>query len=145
MNSFFCLNEKGEKMKTDLSTLNAQQKKAVLESYDQNTSLIAGAGSGKTTVIKFRTAYMIQDLQIPPSQIMIVTFTNKAATEIKERIFSITNQADEMWLGTFHSICVKILRQFGTYLGIDNFTILDEDDVRQRLKHLLKEQNIRSM
>ena len=130
-------------MKTDLSTLNDQQKKAVLESYDQNTSLIAGAGSGKTTVIKFRTAYMIQDLQIPPSQIMIVTFTNKAATEIKERIFSITNQADEMWLGTFHSICVKILRQFGTYLGIDNFTILDEDDVRQRLKHLLKEQNIK--
>ena len=106
-------------MKTDLSTLNPQQKAAVLNSYDKNTSLVAGAGSGKTTVIKFRTAYMIQELEIPPSQIMIVTFTNKAANEIKERIAAITDQVDEMWLGTFHSICVKILRQFGFHMKLN--------------------------
>lgn len=130
-------------MKTDLSTLNPQQKAAVLNSYDKNTSLVAGAGSGKTTVIKFRTAYMIQELEIPPSQIMIVTFTNKAANEIKERIAAITDQVDEMWLGTFHSICVKILRQFGFHMKLNKFTIMDEGDVNQRLKELLREYNIK--
>ena len=130
-------------MKTDLSTLNPQQKAAVLNSYDKNTSLVAGAGSGKTTVIKFRTAYMIQELEIPPSQIMIVTFTNKAANEIKERIAAITDQVDEMWLGTFHSICVKILRQFGFHMKLNKFTIMDEGDVNQRLKELLREHNIK--
>lgn len=130
-------------MKTNLSTLNPQQREAVLNTYEKNTSLVAGAGSGKTTVIKFRTAYMIQDLKIPPSQIMIVTFTNKAAGEIKDRIASITDHTEEMWLGTFHSICVRILKKFGHYMKLNQFTIMDESDVNQRLKALLKEHDIK--
>ena len=122
----------------DLSSLNEQQKQAVLNTYHMNTSLVAGAGSGKTTVIKYRTAYMIKERQVDPKSIMIVTFTNKAAKEIKERIGQETNFADDMWLGTFHSICVKILRQFGHSLKLNRFTIMDDKDAQSVLTECAK-------
>ena len=113
-------------MPTDLSKLNVQQKAAVLESINSNVILLAAAGSGKTTVLVKRTEYLISDLDVDPCNIMLFTFTNKAEKEIKKRMLAVTPDSDKMWIGTFHSICTKILRIFGNYMHIDKFTILDE-------------------
>ena len=113
-------------MPTDLSKLNVQQKAAVLESINSNVILLAAAGSGKTTVLVKRTEYLISDLGVDPCNIMLFTFTNKAEKEIKKRMLAVTPDSDKMWIGTFHSICTKILRIFGNYMHIDKFTILDE-------------------
>jgi DNA helicase-2/ATP-dependent DNA helicase PcrA len=126
----------------DISMLNSQQREAVVNSYGSNTVLIAGAGSGKTATLKTRTAYLIDDLGVDPSSIMVVTFTNKAAGEIKHRISQITPDANRMWLGTFHSICVRILRQFGPQMGIKGFTIMDTYDAKSVLKEVLADRNI---
>ena len=129
-------------MATDLSYLNPQQRKAVLESYEHPTVLIAGAGSGKTAVLQARTSYLVDDLNVDPSEIMVVTFTNKAARELKERLQKVCPDIDQMWLGTFHSICVKILKQFGSHLGIRKFTILDETDAKKIIKRIRDEKEL---
>lgn len=126
----------------DLSSLNPQQRDAVINSYDSNTVLIAGAGSGKTKTLQTRVGYLIEDMNVDPSSIMVVTFTNKAAGEIKERIGQISSQAHKMWLGTFHSICVRILRQFGSHMGISRFTIMDTYDAKSVLREIMKDRNI---
>jgi DNA helicase-2/ATP-dependent DNA helicase PcrA len=124
-------------MLTDLSGLNAQQKEAVLLSTDHNIVLLAGAGSGKSFTLVKRTEYLITDLGVDPSSIMLVTFTNKAANEIKERISKVTNDANKMWIGTFHRICTRLLRQFGDHLGIKSFSIMDTKDCRKIIKDSL--------
>lgn len=109
----------------DLSDLNEQQYKAVIDSIDCNTVVIAGAGSGKTKTMTSRVGYLIDDLKVEPENIMVVTFTNKAAKELKSRIYNVCSDVDKMWIGTFHHICNKILKEFGTYIGINSFNIMD--------------------
>ena len=123
-------------MATDLSRLNEQQRNAVLESIDSNVVLLAAAGSGKTATIVKRTEYLVEDLGINPSNIMMITFTNKAAKEIVERVANITNDAYKMWIGTFHRICTRILRKFGYYMGINNFSIIDEKESKTLIKQI---------
>lgn len=127
-------------MLTDLSGLNPQQKDAVLQSIDHNVVLLAGAGSGKTFTLVKRTEYLITDMGINPENIMLVTFTNKAANEIKERMNKLSPDAYKMWIGTFHRICTRIMRMFGWHLGIDSFTIIDTKDARKIIKDFLAQE-----
>lgn len=136
--------EREKHMATDLSGLNPQQYEAVINTYEKNTVLVAGAGSGKTFVLKSRVSYLVDDLGVDPSAIMVVTFTNKAAGEIKKRLSTVSSEAHRMWLGTFHSICVKVLRLFGEDLGIKKFTILDEKDGRNLIRQILEANNLPS-
>jgi DNA helicase-2/ATP-dependent DNA helicase PcrA len=129
-------------MNTDLSKLNDQQRDAVLQSINKNVVLLAGAGSGKTSTMVKRTEYLIADCGVKPEELMVVTFTNKAANEIKHRISNITNDYYKMWIGTFHGICVKILRMFGKSLHIDNFTILDQNEARKIMSLAMKENGL---
>lgn len=128
-------------MKEVLSSLNIPQQRAV--EYVKGPSLVlSGPGSGKTRVITHRIAYLIEELGIQPSSILAVTFTNKAANEMKARIRKLTKIVP-LWMGTFHSICAKILRESGGYLGISpNFTIFDDDDSLRLVKDVMKELNI---
>jgi DNA helicase-2/ATP-dependent DNA helicase PcrA len=109
--------------------LNENQRKAVLH-VEGPLLVFAGAGSGKTKTLTYRVAYLIEELKINPKNILAVTFTNKAAEEMKERIKNLLNKnIDFMWIGTFHSMCARILREEINHLGYSkNFTILDEDD-----------------
>ena len=127
-------------MLTDLSGLNPQQRDAVLQSIDHNVVLLAGAGSGKTHTLVKRTEYLITDLGVNPENIMLVTFTNKAANEIRERMNKLSSDAYKMWVGTFHRICTRIMRMFGWHLGIDSFTILDTKDARKIIKDFLAQE-----
>lgn len=106
--------------------------------------VLAGAGSGKTRVLTYRIAHMIEDLGIYPSQILALTFTNKAAGEMKERIKKLVGGVvDGMWVSTFHSSCVRILRREIDKLGYNkNFTIYDSYDAKSLVKQCIKELNI---
>ena len=106
--------------------------------------ILAGAGSGKTRVLTYRMAHMINDLNIYPSQILALTFTNKAAGEMKERVKSLVGDiVDTMWVSTFHSSCVRILRREIDKLGYNkNFTIYDSYDAKSLVKQCMKELNI---
>ncbi|MEG0774464.1 DNA helicase PcrA [Clostridium sp.] len=106
--------------------------------------ILAGAGSGKTRVLTYRIAHMIKDLEIFPSQILAITFTNKAAGEMKERVKVLVGEvADAMWISTFHSSCVRILRREIDKLGYNkNFTIYDTYDAKALVKQCMKELNI---
>lgn len=108
--------------------------------------IFAGAGSGKTRVLTFRIAYMVQELGIPAQHILAVTFTNKAAGEMKERIEQlIGEQAPNLWAGTFHSFCARMLRADGQAIDIaPNFVIYDEADQRALIKETLSALNIDS-
>lgn len=126
----------------DLESLNPEQLEAVI--YPAGPLLIfAGAGSGKTRVITTRIARLLEE-GVPPYRIMAVTFTNKAAREMMERIERMAgNKAQGMWIGTFHSLCARILRMEGTAIGIDrNFVIYDDGDQLSLIKDILKQKNI---
>jgi DNA helicase II / ATP-dependent DNA helicase PcrA len=120
------------------------------EQYDAATTIngplliLAGAGSGKTRVLTYRIAHMINDLKIYPSQILAITFTNKAAQEMKERIkLLVGDEVDNMWVSTFHSSCVRILRREIDKLGYNkNFVIYDTSDQKTLVKQCMKELNI---
>ncbi len=122
-----------------LSKLNSQQLKPVLDT-EGAVLVIAGAGSGKTRVLTSRIAYLVQEKGVEPSNIMAITFTNKAAGEMKERLSMLVNNVNDMWVSTIHSMCVKILRQDIDKLGFDkNFTIYDETDKDKVLKRVFEE------
>ena len=125
-----------------LDSLNPEQLEAVV--YPAGPLLIfAGAGSGKTRVITTRIARLL-DEGVPPYRIMAVTFTNKAAKEMVERIEKLAGaKAQGMWIGTFHSLCARILRMEGSAIGIDrNFVIYDDGDQTSLIKDILKQRNI---
>ena len=120
-------------------TLNEQQKKGVFTT-EGPVLLLAGAGSGKTRVLTHRIAYLIDELGVNPWTIMAITFTNKAAGEMKERVEDIVGMgSDSIWVTTFHSTCVRILRRYADRLGYDNnFTIYDSDDQKSVIKEICK-------
>ena len=126
-----------------LNGLNNKQKKAVLNT-EGPCLVIAGAGSGKTKVLTHKIAYLISEKNVKPWNILAITFTNKAANEMKERIGKlIGDAAQEMWMGTFHSICVKILRRYIDRIGLDtSFLIFDTSDQKTLIKECLKTLNI---
>ncbi len=131
-------------MSAILEGLNAQQRKAV-EAKDGPTLVIAGPGSGKTRVLTSRVAYLLETRSVFPYRIMAVTFTNKAAREMRERLNKMVGQdrAGDLMLGTFHSICARILRRESAAAGLDrNFTIYDTDDQTNVVKAALAEMNI---
>ncbi len=127
----------------DLSRLNDMQKEAVVTT-DGPLLVLAGAGSGKTTVLVNRIAYLMQNNGVSPYNILAITFTNKAANEMKTRIEKILGGASEgMWISTFHSSCVRILRGCIDKIGfLKNFVIYDSDDTRTVIKDCLKELNL---
>ena len=124
-------------------TLNEQQKEGVF-TVDGPVLLLAGAGSGKTRVLTHRIAYLIEEIGVNPWNIMAITFTNKAAGEMKERVEDLVGfGSDSIWVTTFHSTCVRILRRFIDRLGYDtNFTIYDTDDQKSLMKAICKQFNI---
>ena len=123
---------------TDLTTLNDQQRFAVEQSINHNVVLMAAAGSGKTATLVKRTQYLIDDLGVNPQNIMMITFTNKAANEIRERVSAVAPNAYKMWIGTFHRICTRLIRMFGSHLGIQNFSIMDTKESKNLVKEILE-------
>jgi len=123
--------------------LNDRQKEAVLHS-EGPLLIMAGAGSGKTRVVTHKIAYLIEEKNVFPGSILAITFTNKAAAEMKTRVADLLNiDVEHMWMGTFHSICVRILRRDIDKIGFDrSFTIYDRDDQVTLVKECIKQQNI---
>lgn len=126
-----------------LKGLNPEQQRAV-KTTDGPLLLMAGAGSGKTRVLTHRIAYLMVEKRVNPYNILAITFTNKAAREMKERVHKLLGgAADDIWISTFHSMCVRILRRNIDRLGYNrNFSILDSSDQLSVIKHILKEKNI---
>ena len=127
-----------------LAGLNPQQAAAVVHRGGP-LLIVAGAGSGKTSVLTRRIAYLLAEGGAHPGQILAITFTNKAAAEMRERVSTLVGpQAERMWVATFHSICVRILRAQSELLGTrnSNFTIYDSDDSRRLLGMIAKEQHL---
>jgi len=120
-------------------TLNEQQQQGVFTT-EGPVLILAGAGSGKTRVLTHRTAYLIEEKGVNPYNIMAITFTNKAAGEMRERIDDMVGYGSEsIWVATFHSTCVRILRRYIDRLGYDtNFTIYDADDQKTLMKDICK-------
>ena len=122
-----------------LASLNDAQRQAVTH-YDGPALVLAGAGSGKTRTVVQRIAYLIYQHEVYPQQILAVTFTNKAAGELKERVESlIGDAARELWVSTFHSACLRVLRSYGERIGLrSGFAIYDDSDQLDLLKELLE-------
>ena len=126
-----------------LKELNPKQKEAVMET-EGPCLVIAGAGSGKTKVLTYKISYLMKEKGVKPWNILAITFTNKAANEMKERVNALVGDAiNDIWLGTFHSICVRILRKFIDRLGFEqSFAIFDTTDQKTLIKNCMKELNI---
>jgi DNA helicase-2/ATP-dependent DNA helicase PcrA len=127
-----------------LNNLNKAQTEAVLH-LDGPLLIVAGAGSGKTKVLTSRIAHIIKEKKAFPNQILSVTFTNKAAKEMQNRVSTILKSGaiGLSWLGTFHSICAKLLRKHASAVGLtSNFTIIDTDDQSRLIKNICKAENI---
>ena len=124
-------------------TLNEPQKEAVFTT-EGPVLILAGAGSGKTRALTHRIAYLVDELGVSPFNIMAITFTNKAAGEMKERVEKLVGiGSDAIWVTTFHSSCVRILRRFADKIGYDNnFSIYDSDDSKSLMKDVCKRLNI---
>lgn len=126
----------------NISDLNEMQQQAVRHT-EGPLLIIAGAGSGKTKVLTYRIAYLIEECGVEPYNILAITFTNKAAGEMKERVTAITPEGGHVWVSTFHSMCVRILRRFAEGLGYTrDFAIYDTDDCKSIMKDLFKKNNI---
>jgi DNA helicase-2/ATP-dependent DNA helicase PcrA len=123
-----------------LDGLNPEQRVAV-EYRGPALLIVAGAGSGKTRVLTHRIAGLIESREAWPSQILAITFTNKAASEMRERVGHLLGQtAEGMWISTFHSACVRILRREAENFGFTkNFTIYDSHDSRTLIKRIIKD------
>ena len=131
-------------MKDFLKELNEEQRSAVLNT-EGPTLVVAGAGSGKTKVLTSRLAHIVKEKKAWPNQILCVTFTNKAAKEMRDRVLK--NLGGKLsalsWLGTFHAISVKFLRRHAEAVGLkSNFTILDTDDQKKLIRNISKAENI---
>ena len=126
-----------------VQNMNENQLKAILKTQGA-VMVIAGAGSGKTRVLTNRIAYLIAEKNVLESNILAITFTNKAAKEMKERIYSLVGKTSKyIWINTFHSMCVRILRQHIDLLGYNkNFTILDISEQKTIIKNIVKELNL---
>ena len=127
-----------------LKNLNEAQKEAVL-SLEGPLLIVAGAGSGKTKVLTSRIAHIIKNKKAFPNQILAVTFTNKAAKEMQNRVSKIlgSSAVGLSWLGTFHSICAKLLRKHASAVNLkSNFTIVDTGDQIRLIKNICKAENI---
>ena len=124
-------------------TLNREQKAAVMHT-EGPLLLLAGAGSGKTRVLTHRIAYLIDQMGVNPWNILAITFTNKAAGEMRERVDGLVGEgARQVWVSTFHSACVRILRRHIDRIGYDNsFTIYDSDDQKTVIKGIVKRLNL---
>ena len=124
--------------------LNKNQKEAIID-LDGPCLIVAGAGSGKTKVLTSRVAHIIKEKKAWPNQILCVTFTNKAAREMQNRVISLLNQKTKSlpWLGTFHSVSAKILRKHAEAVGLNSrFTIIDQEDQLRLIKNICKAENI---
>lgn len=132
-----------ERIMSIYDTLNKEQKQAVLQT-EGPVLILAGAGSGKTRVLTHRIAYLIEKCQVNPWNIMAITFTNKAAGEMRERVDDLVGYGSEsIWVATFHSTCVRILRRYADRMGFDNnFTIYDTDDQKTIMKEVCKKLQI---
>ena len=130
-------------MSQHIDSLNSEQKKAVLQT-EGPVLILAGAGSGKTRVITHRIAYLIDECGVAPWNIMAITFTNKAAGEMKDRVDRIVGGGSEsIWVSTFHSSCARILRRFADRIGYgNNYSIYDSDDSRQLIKGIIKKHGL---
>ena len=128
-------------LQEQINKLNPMQREGVLTT-EGAVLLLAGAGSGKTRVLTHRIAYLIEK-GVNPFNILAITFTNKAAREMKERVAAISDRGNEVWVSTFHSTCVKILRREIDKIGYGNqFTIYDSDDSLRLMKNIFKDKNI---
>ena len=128
-----------------LDELNPMQQEAV-RCTEGPCLVIAGAGSGKTKVLTYKIAYLLEEKNVKPWNVLAITFTNKAANEMKQRVEAMVGNAiDDIWLGTFHSMCVRILRKFIDRIGYTtSFVIFDTSDQKTLIKNCLKELNIDS-
>src|SRR5690606_27540875 len=127
-----------------LDSLNPAQRSAV-EAVDGAVLVLAGAGTGKTRVLTTRLAYILRSGKAYPSQILAVTFTNKAAQEMRHRVSSLLGGApvEGWWLGTFHALAARMLRRHAELAGLtSSFTILDQDDQVRLIKQLMEAENI---
>ncbi|MEG2770676.1 MAG: UvrD-helicase domain-containing protein, partial [Oscillospiraceae bacterium] len=125
----------------NLNKLNEEQQKAAMH-IDGPLLILAGAGSGKTSTMTQRIAYMIEQ-GISPYNILAVTFTNKAAGEMRSRVEDLIGDCSNMWIMTFHAMCLRILRANCQVVGYDNnFVVYDGGDQKVVIKSILKEQNI---
>ena len=130
-------------IRSDFSTLNEKQIEAVMAT-EGPLLILAGAGSGKTRVMVHRIAYLIEEMGVNPFNILAITFTNKAAGEMRSRVDKLIGfGSEQIWVSTFHSMCVKILRRFADKIGYDtNFVIYDTDDSKAIVKEIIKKLNI---
>ena len=130
-------------LKNYLNLLNKKQHEAVTMT-EGPCLILAGAGSGKTRVLTIRILHILLQKKAYPGQILAVTFTNKAANEMKTRVANLLNRpVDNMWIGTFHSLCAKILRQHCHLVGLkNNFIILDSDDQLKLIKQICESEKI---
>ena len=123
-----------------MGKMNAEQARAIFTT-EGPLLVFAGAGSGKTRVLTYRAAYLVENKKVAPERILAITFTNKAANEMKERIRAlIGDHADGMWVMTFHSMCARILRKHASDIGYkNNFSIYDTDDSKSVIAKIIKE------
>ena len=123
--------------------LNKEQLEGVLTT-EGPVLILAGAGSGKTRVLTHRVAYLIAEKHVKPWNIMAITFTNKAAAEMRERVDRLAEEgAEGVWISTFHSACVRILRRFADRIGYKtSFSIYDTDDSKSLMKQIIKAKNL---
>ncbi|MBQ6105352.1 MAG: UvrD-helicase domain-containing protein [Lachnospiraceae bacterium] len=128
-----------------VSDLNPEQRMAVEHQYGP-LLILAGAGSGKTRVITHRIAYLIDQYNVSPYHILAITFTNKAAKEMRDRVNSLVDYgAQDIWVSTFHSACVRMLRRFSDTIGYEkNFSVYDTDDQKSLMRTIIKSMNIDS-
>ena len=127
-----------------LSQLNPAQRQAV-EIVDGPVLVLAGPGSGKTRVLTYRIAYLLEEIRLPPYNILAVTFTNKAAREMRERLQNLVGEEKlrDLAIGTFHAICARFLRRDGEAVGLaPGFVIFDSDDQSKLIQEIVREQNI---